>query len=171
MDDAGSSSPPAQARATCPEGAICCTMAPMTTGGGLPHRLEKYADNPTFRTALHPGIAPRSFALLDTTGRHSGQVGTTRVGNGLDGRVSRLVSEHGTNDAYGKNLTVKPQARITIGRSWRTGTATVLREDALARRRHIDNTNGLTGRGDGGISRDSAGSPATVRIDLHPITR
>ncbi|RAU97440.1 nitroreductase family deazaflavin-dependent oxidoreductase [Mycobacterium colombiense] len=116
-------------------------------------------------------MAPRAFALLETTGRRSGQPRLTPVGNGLDGDVFWLVSEHGTNGAYVKNLIERPQVRVKIGRHWRTGTATVLYDDdALSRRRDIDNANGLIGRADGVIFRASASSPATVRIDLHPIT-
>lgn len=143
----------------------------MSSGGGLQHRLEKYVFNPMFRTALRLGIAPRAFALLETTGRRSGQPRMTPVGNGLDGDVFWLVSEHGIKGAYVKNLMAHPQVRIKIGRHWRTGTATVLcDDDALSRRRDIDNFNGLIGRADGFIFRASASNPATVRIDLHPIT-
>ncbi|MBW0016851.1 MAG: nitroreductase family deazaflavin-dependent oxidoreductase [Mycobacterium sp.] len=142
----------------------------MTTGGGFQHRLEKYVFNPMFRTALRLGIAPRAFALLETTGRRSGKPRMTPVGNGLDGDVFWLVSEHGTNGAYVKNLLANPQVRIKIGRHWRTGTATVLNDDdALSRRRDIDNANGLIGRADGVIFRASVSDPATVRIDLHPV--
>jgi deazaflavin-dependent oxidoreductase (nitroreductase family) len=140
----------------------------MATGGGLQHRLEKFVFNPLFRTALRLGVAPRAFALLETTGRPSGQPRLTPVGNGLDGDVFRLVSEHGKNGAYVKNLIANPRVRVKIGRRWRTGTAAVLDDDdALNRRRHIDNANGLIGRADGVICR-AASSPATVRIDLHP---
>jgi len=144
----------------------------MAIGGGIHHRLEKFVFNPMFRTALRLGIAPRAFALLETIGRRSGQPRMTPVGNGLDGDVFWLVSEHGTNGAYVKNLIANPEVRIKIGRRWRTGTATVLKDDdALGRRRDIDDANGLIGRADGVIFRASASQPATVRIDLHPVTR
>ena len=45
----------------------------MATGGWLQRCLEKYVFNPSARLALRLGIAPRAFALLETTGRHSGQ--------------------------------------------------------------------------------------------------
>jgi deazaflavin-dependent oxidoreductase (nitroreductase family) len=144
----------------------------MATGGGLQHRLEKFVFNPLFRIALRLSIAPRAFALLETTGRRSGLPRLTPVGNGLDGDVFWLVSEHGKNGSYVKNLIANPEVRIKVGRHWRTGTAAVLDDDdALNRRRNIDKANGLIGRADGVIFRASASSPATVRVDLHPATR
>ncbi len=41
--------------------------------------------NRLMRFALHTGIAPRAFALVETTGRRSGQPRHTPVGNGLVG--------------------------------------------------------------------------------------
>lgn len=133
----------------------------------LQHRLEKSLFNPAFRAALLLGIAPRAFALLETTGRRSGRPRQTPVGNGLDGDVFWLVSEHGRKGEYVKNLCQDPRVRVKVGRRWHTGTATVVDEDdAHARRRRIDEANGLLGRVDGVIFRASASTPVTVRIDL-----
>jgi hypothetical protein len=49
--------------------------------------LEKSVFKPLFRAALRLGIAPRAFALLETTGRRSGQRRLTPVGDGYDGEV------------------------------------------------------------------------------------
>jgi deazaflavin-dependent oxidoreductase (nitroreductase family) len=139
----------------------------MATGGLLQHRLERFVLNPLVRAALQRGIAPRAFALLETTGRRSGQPRLTPVGNGLDDDVFWLVSEHGRNGSYVKNLIANPRVRVKVGRRWYTGTASVIEnDDALARRRHLDAANGLVGRGDGIIFRASASVPVTVRIDL-----
>lgn len=139
----------------------------MATGGRLQRRLEKYVFNPSVRLALRLGIAPRGFALLETTGRRSGRRRLTPVGNGLDGEVFWVVSEHGTGCDYVKNLIVNPHARVKVGRRWHSGTATLVKDDdAFARRRRIDKGNGLIGRADGVIFRASASIPVTVRIDL-----
>ena len=45
----------------------------MAKGGRLQRRLEKYVFNPPNKFALRLGIAPRAFALLETTGRRSGE--------------------------------------------------------------------------------------------------
>jgi deazaflavin-dependent oxidoreductase (nitroreductase family) len=145
----------------------------MATGGRLQRRLEKSLFNPAFRAALRLGIAPRAFALLETVGRRSGRLRLTPVGNGLDGDVFWLVSEYGRQGGYVKNLIANPRVRVKVGRRWYAGTAAIIDDDdAHARRRRIDNANGLVGRADGVIFRVSASTPVTVRIDLeHRPTR
>ena len=139
----------------------------MAKGGKLQRRLEKYAINPLMRSALRVGIVPRAFALLETTGRRSGQRRLTPVGNGLDGDTFWLVSEHGLRSDYVRNLLADPSVRVKVGRRWRSGTASVVEaDDGLARRKHLDRANGVVGRVDGAIFRASASTPVTVRIDL-----
>jgi deazaflavin-dependent oxidoreductase (nitroreductase family) len=136
--------------------------------GRIQRRLEKSVFNPLFRAALRLGIAPRAFALLETTGRRTGQRRLTPVGNGFDGEVFWLVSEHGRDSDYAKNLIANPRVRVKVGRRWYRGTATVIDEDdGHARRRRLDEANGFVGRADGVIFRASASVPVTVRIDLH----
>jgi deazaflavin-dependent oxidoreductase (nitroreductase family) len=133
----------------------------------LQRRLEKSIFNPVFRAALRLGLAPRAFALLETIGRRSRHPRQTPVGNGLDGAVFWLVSEHGRDGAYVKNLAAEPRVRVKVGRRWHAGTAAIVDgDDAYARRRRIDQANGLIGRADGVIFRASASTPVTVRIDL-----
>ena len=89
------------------------------------------------------------------------------VVNGLDGDVFWLVAEHGTGCDYVKNLIAEPNTRVKVGRRWYRGTASLVSDDdALARRRRIDDDNGIIGRADGVIFRASASIPVTVRIDL-----
>jgi deazaflavin-dependent oxidoreductase (nitroreductase family) len=142
----------------------------MATRRRLQRRLEKSVFNPGFLVALQLGIAPRAFALLETVGRRSGRPRLTPVGNGLDGDVFWLVSEHGRQGGYVKNLAANPRVRVKVGPRWYAGTATIIdSDDAQARRRRIDEGNGLVGRIDGIIFRASASTPITVRIDLdHP---
>ena len=133
----------------------------------LQHRLEKSIFNPAFRAALRLGFAPRAFALLETTGRRSGKLRLTPVGNGLSGDVFWLVSEHGRHGAYVKDLAAEPRVRVKVGRRWHSGVAFIVDDDdACARRRLIDSANGLIGRADGVIFRASASTPVTVRIDF-----
>jgi deazaflavin-dependent oxidoreductase (nitroreductase family) len=140
----------------------------MASGSRLQHRLEKFVINPLFRVAVTVGAAPRAFALLETVGRRTGRRRTTPVGNGIDGDVFWLVSEHGRHGAYVKNLMADPRVRVKVGRRWRAGTATIVDDDdAHARRRLIDAANGVIGRADGMIFRASASTPVTIRIDLH----
>lgn len=139
----------------------------MASGRLIQRRLEKYLFNPTVKLALRIGIAPKAFALLETTGRHSGQPRLTAVGNGLDGTVFWLVSEHGTKCDYVKNLIADPHVRVKLGRQWFSGIASVVKDDdAFARRRRIDEVNGLLGRADGVVFRAAASIPVSVQIIL-----
>ena len=87
--------------------------------------LER-ASNRLIRMALRAGVAPRAFALLETTGRRSGLVRHTPVGNGLDGDTFWLVAAHGTHAGYVRNLQAEPRVRVKAGGIWRAGTAVVL---------------------------------------------
>lgn len=139
----------------------------MAAGGRLQRTLEKYALNPPNKLMLRLGVAPRAFALLETTGRRSGRPRLTPVGNGLEGSVFWIVSEHGERCDYVKNLLADPKVRVRVGRRWYSGKASLVRDDdSFARRRDLDRRNGLVGRADGVIFRASASKPLTVRVDL-----
>lgn len=119
------------------------------------------------RFALRAGIAPRSFALLETIGNKTGRRRLTPVGNGLDGEVFWLVSELGLASGYARNLQANPRVRVKVGLRWFDGVASVVPDDdGWARREEIDRRNGLMGRFDGKIFRASAIDPVTIRIDL-----
>jgi deazaflavin-dependent oxidoreductase (nitroreductase family) len=85
--------------------------------------------NPGVRFLLERGIAPRSVALLETTGRKSGEPRRTPVGNGLRGEHFWIVTEHGRRAAYVKNIEADPRVRVKVGRRWHSGTAHVLADD------------------------------------------
>jgi deazaflavin-dependent oxidoreductase (nitroreductase family) len=85
--------------------------------------------NPLVRWLAGRGLAGRSVALLETTGRKSGQKRVTPVGNGLRGDVFWIVTEHGFASAYVKNIQADPRVRVKVGRRWRSGTAHILPDD------------------------------------------
>jgi deazaflavin-dependent oxidoreductase (nitroreductase family) len=133
----------------------------------LQRAIEKYLTNPGMRLALRAGVAPRSFALLETTGNKTGRRRLTPVGNGLTGGTFWLVSELGLTSGYARNLQANPRVRVKVKRRWYDGAATILPDDdGWARREEIDRKNGLMGRFDGKIFRASATDPVTIRIDL-----
>ncbi|MDQ3935756.1 MAG: nitroreductase family deazaflavin-dependent oxidoreductase [Actinomycetota bacterium] len=78
---------------------------------------------------LEHGIAPKSVALLETTGRKSGEPRRTPVGNGLRGHTFWIVTEHGRRAAYVRNIEAYPRVRVKVGRRWYAGTAHVLTDD------------------------------------------
>lgn len=129
--------------------------------------VDRYLTNPGMKFALLTGIAPRGFALLETRGRRTGQRRLTPVGNGLDGQVFWLISEHGDRSAYVKNLLADPSVRVKVGRRWYEGISTCLPDDdARCRRTQLDRRNGLSGRLNGKFFHASASDPMTIRIDL-----
>jgi deazaflavin-dependent oxidoreductase (nitroreductase family) len=94
--------------------------------------------NPGVRFMLERGIAPRSVALLETTGRKSKQPRRTPVGNGLRGDKFWIVTEHGRRAAYVRNIEADPHVRVKVGRRWYEGTAHVLPDDdPIARMREL----------------------------------
>ncbi|MEA2471224.1 MAG: hypothetical protein QOE38_2223 [Thermoleophilaceae bacterium] len=85
--------------------------------------------NPVVRRLADHGLAGRSVALLETTGRKSGQPRVTPVGNGLRGSEFWIVTEHGWSSAYVKNIQADPRVRVKAGRRWLSGTAVILPDD------------------------------------------
>lgn len=122
-------------------------------------------NNRLTRWALRHGVAPRAFALLETTGRRSGLPRYTPVGNGLDGDTFWLVAAHGTQADYVRNIRTDPGVRVKIGRDWRRGVAVLLPDDDTAARSRT-----LPYQWDAAIGRWMATTPLTIRIDLGPAT-
>jgi deazaflavin-dependent oxidoreductase (nitroreductase family) len=120
-------------------------------------------NNRLTRWALHKGLAPRAFALLETTGRRSGQPRCTPVGNGLAGDTFWLVAAHGTQADYVRNLQADPRVRVKVGRRWRSGTARLLPDDDPAARSRT-----LPHQWDAALGRWMGSQPLTIRIDLDP---
>jgi deazaflavin-dependent oxidoreductase (nitroreductase family) len=126
-------------------------------------RLERL-NNHLVRAALRRGIAPRAFALLETHGRRTGLPRHTPVGNGLSGDVFWLISAHGRQADYVRNIEAEPRVRVKVGRCWRAGTAVLLpTDDPIARSRTLPH------RWDARLGRLIASEPLTVRIDLEPV--
>ena len=90
--------------------------------------------NPIVRRLLEHGLAPRTHALLETTGRKSGLPRRVPIGNGLRGDQFWVVTEHGRAADYVKNIEKDPRVRVKVGRRWRAGTAQLLPDDDTAAR-------------------------------------
>ncbi|MFF5296033.1 nitroreductase/quinone reductase family protein [Paractinoplanes globisporus] len=118
-------------------------------------------NNRLTRFALRKGIAPRAFALLETTGRRTGLPRHTPVGNGSAGDTFWLIAAHGTQADFVRNIQAHPAVRVKVGPTWRTGTAVVLPDDDAAARSRT-----LPYQWDAALGRMMASSPLTIRIDL-----
>ena len=103
-------------------------------GSPLKRRVARFVTNrlvnPVVRPLIERGLFPGTHALLETTGRKSGQPRRAPVGNGLRGDVFWIVTEHGYASAYVKNIQADPRVRVKVGRRpWRSGTAHILPDD------------------------------------------
>lgn len=133
--------------------------------------VEKNVVNRGMALLLHRGLAPRAFALLETTGRRTGKERRTPVGNGLVGDTFWLIAERGERADYVANIRADPRVRVKVGRHWRAGTATVMPDDDTeARVRQILRHHGALRKADAALLRGSVKTlgttPVTVRIDL-----
>jgi deazaflavin-dependent oxidoreductase (nitroreductase family) len=101
--------------------------------------------NPPIRALAARGLAP-GVALLETTGRKSGEPRRTPVSNGLERAANSfwIVAEMGRKAAYVRNIEADPRVRVRVRGRWRTGTAQILEgEDPRARLRSINRLNAL----------------------------
>lgn len=148
-------------------------MSPVMAGtrkARLSRLLERRLANPIVRRAVLGGRLGSTYALLETTGRRTGQPRRTPVANGLRGDTFWLISAHGRHAAYMHNLLADPRVRIGLagdgGLRWRAGEAHPLwDDDAGARHRRLGEGR-LGYRLDGLMLRASATDLMTVRIDL-----
>ena len=115
------------------------------------------------KAAANAGLPLFGYAILETTGRRSGQLRRTPVGPAIEGNVAWIVAEHGRHAGYVRNIEANPRVRIRTGRRWRSGTAHVVPgDDPRARQRKMGN------RVNAFVVRAMGSDLLTVRIDLDP---
>jgi deazaflavin-dependent oxidoreductase (nitroreductase family) len=134
------------------------------------HPLQKSVVNPLLGLAWRLGIGPPGDALLETTGRRTGQPRRTPICDGLQGETFWLVAQEGRRADWVRNLEANPRVRVKVRSGWRTGwrsgTAHILDDDDPRERQRI------LGRGNFArwlcvyASAAMGTSPLTVRIDL-----
>lgn len=130
--------------------------------------LAKYVVNPIAKGMYRLGLPAPGTAILETTGRKSGQARRTPVTNGLDGGTFWIVTEHGHRAAYVLNIKANPRVRIRTRLGWRTGTAHVLPDDDPQERlRYIASLRPIA-RINAATVRLMQTDLLTVRIDLDP---
>ena len=131
----------------------------------LVNQLQKRVANPVIRALLTRGISLPGYALLETTGRKSGQPRRVPVGDGLEGDTFWIVAEHGRRAGYVLNIEANPQVRVKVRGHWHTGTAHLLPDDdPLERQRKLGTK--LSRRMNATAVRAFGTDLMTVRIDL-----
>jgi len=93
------------------------------------------------RVAFRIGLGRHRTALLETTGRKTGEPRITPVTNALDGDVFWIVTEHGHRANYVRNIEANPQVRVNAGGGWRFGVARIVDEDPEQRLQQIVSLN------------------------------
>jgi deazaflavin-dependent oxidoreductase (nitroreductase family) len=133
--------------------------------------LEKRVINPIVLLAWRLGIPPPGDALLETTGRRTGQPRRTPVCDGLDGEIFWLVAQRGQRADWVRNIQANPRVRVKMrtrsGVDWRAGTARVLDDDDPRERLRLIGQRNLACRLCVRASAAMGTSPLTVRIDLN----
>jgi len=119
--------------------------------------------NPITKWAVAHDLATGTYAVLETTGRRSGEPRQTPVGHVVDGEVVWIVAEHGHGAGYVRNIEANPRVRIKLDGQWRSGTAAVLPDDDPRERLRLM---GL--RFNALVVRLMGTELLTVRIDLDP---
>jgi deazaflavin-dependent oxidoreductase (nitroreductase family) len=117
------------------------------------------------RAAVRVGLARRSTALIETIGRRSGAPRVTPITNGLDGDVFWIVTEHGHQANYVRNIEADPHVRVNAGGGWRTGLAQIVDENPEERLQRIVALNGRA-RSNAQIVRRVGTEHLVIRIDL-----
>lgn len=119
--------------------------------------------NPPIRALAARGLAP-GVALLETTGRKSGEPRRTPVSSGLQRGTNTfwIVAEMGRKAGYVRNIEADPRVRVRLRRGWRAGTAQLVDgADAHARLRTLSRLNAA------GV-RAMGTDLLVVRVDLDP---
>jgi deazaflavin-dependent oxidoreductase (nitroreductase family) len=134
--------------------------------------LQTNVVDPLIRLAFRLGIPDPGDALVETTGRHSGEPRLTPVCDGLEGDTFWLLSQNGRDADWVRNIEAEPRVRVKLRSRrparWRSGTATILDDDDPYERQR------MLGRGKPWrrLCLDTSAAQATdlltVRIDLDP---
>jgi deazaflavin-dependent oxidoreductase (nitroreductase family) len=134
-------------------------------------RVQRSLINPLDRLAFALGIPPPGDALLETTGRRTGQPRVTPVCDGLEGETFWIVAQRGRASDFVRNIEANPRVRVkgSLSRTgWRTGTAHVLDDDDPEERVRVLSRGNRWRRLCLQASGSMGTSPLTVRVDLDP---
>jgi deazaflavin-dependent oxidoreductase (nitroreductase family) len=115
--------------------------------------VQRYLANPVNRRL--PGQA-----VIETIGRKSGLPRVVPVGGRIEDGAFWLVSEHGLDCNYVRNIAANPRVRVRSEGRWYTGTANLLSDDdPVQRLGRLPRLNGL-------VVRLLGTNLLTIRVDL-----
>ncbi len=82
--------------------------------------------NPLVLAAARAGLPTPTVAILETTGRRSGQPRRVPVTRMVEGDTVWIVTEHGRRAGYVLNIEADQRVRVRVGRRWRSGRARIV---------------------------------------------
>jgi deazaflavin-dependent oxidoreductase (nitroreductase family) len=128
--------------------------------------IGRYTANPLMRGLFRVGITPPGMALVETVGRRSGAIRHTPVVCNAEGETLWLIAQHGEHAGWVLNFQAKPQVRVRLGRSWRTGTAELIPEDDVKARIRTFSDSAVGRAITAATFRALESQPVSVRIQL-----
>jgi deazaflavin-dependent oxidoreductase (nitroreductase family) len=128
--------------------------------------IGRYTANPLMRAMFGLGITPPGMALVETVGRRTGAIRHTPIICSPEGDTLWLIAQHGRHAGWVRNFEAKPQVRVRLGRSWRTGTAELLPDDDVKARIATFSSSAVGRMLTGTMFRALESQPVTVRIQL-----
>ena len=96
--------------------------------------MGRYLLNPVVKGLSRLGVRTAMATELETIGRKTGKVRRVPVSAQFDSTGAWLISQHGTRSGWGSNIVDNPKIRVRQGRQWRTGVATLRRDDDVVAR-------------------------------------
>ncbi|HEY7174468.1 MAG TPA: nitroreductase/quinone reductase family protein [Micromonosporaceae bacterium] len=149
----------------------------MTAFRRLERRWVNRVINPVVVALLRRGLAPPTYALVETVGRTTGKARVVPVASGLDGQTFWFFAALGEQASFVRNIAINPRVRVLVRPSrlrdgwrsrWRDGTAVALPNDAAWARHHDLGRGRPLYRLDGILLRRLAAGrlPLTIRVDL-----
>ena len=136
----------------------------------VPRPLQTRVVNPLVKLAWRLGLPPPGDALLETTGRRTGQPRRTPVCDGRDGETFWLIAQRGRRSDWIRNIEANPRVRVKVAAwprtRWQAGTAHILHDDDPRERQQTLARGNLARRLCVRTSSAMGTSPLTVRVDL-----
>ena len=80
------------------------------------------------------GLNSAMATELETIGRKTGKLRRVPVSAQFDSTGAWLISQHGTRSGWGSNIVANPKIRVRQSKRWRTGIATLRRDDDVVAR-------------------------------------
>ncbi|MGU3432513.1 nitroreductase family deazaflavin-dependent oxidoreductase [Actinomycetes bacterium M1A6_2h] len=126
--------------------------------------VGRYIANPSMRGLTALGISTSLMTDIETTGRKTGLTRRVPVSASFDETGAWLISQHGTRSGWGANLTSNAAVRLRQGKSWREGSAELVRDDNVIDRARSFSRNPLLGRLIGSTFAALQTTPISVRV-------